>query len=256
MYATNYFEDSMLNIAAQAQNIPAVTMPYLELFLSNPGDEGTSGTPISYSGYARQLITFSDPAADGSGLSMQNVGQIAFAESPINAGQVTYVGVYDAISGGHLLLYGQLDTPLQVNANVSPVFRDGSIKWLWSGNLNNYYRRLIMSTLLRTGTACPGFTPYIGLHNNDNEFSGNNYARMPISFTTPAQQASGADMISNADEIVSSIATGNWGTLNKVVIYDAPANGHAYAEISVNSMTMTTGYAVVFHTGDLQFSIN
>lgn len=254
MYATNYFEDLMLNLAAQAQTITAPAKLYLELFQSNPGDAGTGGTPISYSGYARQEIVFSEPATDGNGLSMQNTELISFAESPINAGTVQYVGVYDSLSGGNLLLYGQLDTPLVVNAQVSPVFREGSIKWIWSGNLANYYRRAIMNSL--RGTDCAGFNAYIGLHNGDNEFSGNNYARIPVTFTTPAQQASGADMMSNATELVSSIATGNWGTLNRVVIYDAATNGHAYAEINVTSISMTTGYAVVFHAGDLQFSIN
>lgn len=254
MYATNYFEDLMLNLVAQHQSITAPTRLYLELFQSNPGDEGTGGTPISYSGYARQQIVFTEPAAEGNGLSMQNTAQISFSESPINAGTVQYVGVYDSLSGGNLLLYGQLDTPLVVNAQVSPVFRAGSIKWIWSGNLSAYYRRAIMNIL--RGTNLIGFDGYLGLHNGDNEFAGNNYARIPVSFTRPEQQASGADMISNAEEITSSIATGNWGTLNRVVIYDALTNGHAYAEININSISMTTGYAVLLHAGDLQFSIN
>lgn len=254
MYATNYFEDAMLNLAGHNQPIIAPAKLYLELFQSNPGDDGTGGTPVSYSGYARQEIVFTEPATDGSGLSMQNTTQISFPESPINANQASFVGVYDAISGGHMLLYGQLDTPLQINANVSPVFRAGSIKWLWSGNMSDYYRRAVMNTL--RGTNCPDFTPYIGLHNGANEFAGNNYARIPVTFSTPAQQANGADMISNTDEIISSIATGNWGTLNRIVIYDTDTNGHAYAAIDITGISMTTGYAVIFRAGDVQFSIN
>ena len=55
MYATNYFEEKMLNLM-HGYNISAPEKLYLELFLTDPGDAGTGGTPISYSGYARQEI--------------------------------------------------------------------------------------------------------------------------------------------------------------------------------------------------------
>lgn len=253
MYATNYFEGLMLNLA-RGSNITAPTKLYLELFQSNPGDTGTGGTPISYSGYARQEIVFTEPAADGNGLSMQNNAEIAFAESPINAGTVNYVGVYDDLTGGNMWLYGQLDTPLVVNAGVSPTFRSGQVKWLWSGNLSDYYRRAIMNTL--RGTSCSGFSPYVGLRNGVNEFSGNNYTRTSVTMTAPEQQASGAAMISNSSGIISSVANGNWGTCNTVCLYDAETNGHPYLEISISAVSMVTGYAAVIHAGDLQFSIN
>ena len=124
MYATNYFEEQMLNLM-HGQNIPAPTKLYIELFQTNPGDTGTGGTPISYSGYARQEIVFTEPTTDGNGLSISNTELISFPESPINAGTVQYIGIYNQQTGGDLLLYAQLDTPLVVNANVSPVFRAG-----------------------------------------------------------------------------------------------------------------------------------
>ena len=67
MYATNYFENLMLNVTRQ-QNISAPATMYLALYQSNPSDTGTGGTEVSYSGYARQAITFSAPAVSGSGL--------------------------------------------------------------------------------------------------------------------------------------------------------------------------------------------
>ena len=64
MYATNYFENLMLNVARQ-QNISAPATVYLALYQSNPSDTGTGGTEVSYTGYARQAITFSAPAVSG-----------------------------------------------------------------------------------------------------------------------------------------------------------------------------------------------
>ena len=259
MYASNYFENAMLNLM-RSQSITAPANLYLALFLSNPGDSGSDGTEITYSGYQRQAITFSAPASSGAGLMMQNTALISFPESSTSAGSVTYVGVFDSSSGGNMWLYGQLDTPLNVQTGVSPVFRIGSVKWIWSGNLSTYYRTAIMNTL--RGTNCSGFSPYVGFCNGDptgagSEFSGNNYSRVAVTMAAPTQQASGAALTQNTADVLSGVATGNWGTLNTVAIFDASSSGNAYAVIGLGtSYNATAGYAVGFHAGDLQFSVN
>ena len=264
MYATNYFEDFMLNLM-RGQNIndnnewPKV---YLAMFVSNPGDTGQEGTEVSYSGYQRQEIAFSDPASDATGLSMSNVSQINFAECPVNLGSpVTHVGVMTTQQGGNMLLYGELDTPLNLQNGITPIFRIGSVKWIWSGNLGDYYRRAIMNTL--RGYSCTGFSPYIALCNGDPqqiqgaEFSGLNYARIPLTVTVPAQQTNGTDLCYNANEIISNESTGNWGTLTHIAVYDAASSGHEYAVIPIgNAFEITTHTAVGFHIGSLRFSVN
>lgn len=257
MYASNYFENAMLNLM-RGTNISAPANLYLALFLSDPGDDGTSGTEITYTGYARQTIAFTAPTSSGTGLMMENDSLISFAEAPASSGTVRYVAVFDG--NNNMYLYGQLDTPLNVQAGVSPVFRAGSVRWLWTGNLSTYYRTAVMNTL--RGTSCSGFSPYVALCNGDptgagNEFSGNNYSRISVTMTAPAQQASGTALSQNSADVLSSVATGNWGTLNTVAIYDASSSGNAYAVIALgNSYNVTTGYAVGFHAGELQFNVN
>lgn len=73
MYATNHFEEIMLNLARGISASAPETM-YLALYLNDPGDDG-AGTEVSYSGYARQPITFSAPAASGNGYAMQNTAR-------------------------------------------------------------------------------------------------------------------------------------------------------------------------------------
>lgn len=259
MYATNYFEELMLNLM-RSQNITAPANIYLALFQSNPTDSGTAGTEVAYTGYARQPITFSAPAASGSGLAMQNTALITFPEAPASGNTANYVAVMDSLSGGNMWLYGQLDQALTIQAGVSPVFRAGSVKWIWTGNLSTYYRTKVMNVL--RGTTCSGFAPYIALCNGDptgsgNEFSGNNYTRIAITMTAPAQQSSGTALSQNSAEVLSGVATGAWGTLTTVAIYDAASSGNAYAVINIGtSYNVTTGYAVGFHAGDIQFNIN
>lgn len=259
MYATDYFESLMLNVARQ-QNITAPATMYLALFQSNPSDTGTGGTEVSYTGYTRQAITFSAPAVSGSGLMIQNSTQITFPEAPASGNTATYVAVMDSLTGGNMWLYGQLDQALTIQAGVSPVFRQGNVKWIWSGNLSTYYRTAVMNTL--RGTNLSGFTPYIGFANGDptgsgNEFSGNNYARVSTTFSAPAQQSSGTAMIQNSNPITTGIATGTWGTWNTAVIYDSQTGGNAYAVIPLNSSYLiTTGYTAGFAAGNLQFNVN
>ena len=259
MYATNYFENAMLNLM-RGTSITAPATMYLALFLSNPGDSGVDGTEITYAGYERKAITFSTPSASGSGLVTQNTAMISFPESSTSAGTVTYVAVYDDQNGGNMWLYGQLDTPLTVQTGVSPVFQAGTVKWIWSGNLSTYYRTAIMNTL--RGTNCSGFSPYVGFCNGDptgagNEFSGNNYSRVAVTMTAPAQQSSGTALSQNANDVLSGVATGNWGNFDTVAIFDANSSGHAYAVISLGtSYYATSGYAIGFHAGALQMNVN
>lgn len=254
MYATNYFENLMLNLM-RSQSITAPSALYLALFRSNPGDDGTSGTEVSYSGYQRMPVTFSAPTASGSGLMISNSELITFPESSVTEGAVQYVAVYDSQTGGNMWLYGQLDNPLNIQPGVSPVFRAGSVSWIWSGNLSDYYRRAIMNTL--RGTACSGFSPYIALCNGDAEFSGNNYERFAVTMSAPAQQSSGTAMSQNTADVISPISTGAWGTLTTVAIYDARTNGHAFATGTLGtSYTINNGYSVTIPSGNLQVNVN
>lgn len=260
MYASNYFENLMLN-TMRSQSATAPAGLYLALFLSNPGDDGTSGTEISYSGYARQPITFSTPAASGNGLVTQNTDLISFPEATVSAGNVSFVAVFDATTNGNMYLYGQLDTPLTVQSGVSPVFRAGTVKWIWSGNLTNYYRTIFINYL--RGSDLVGFSPYIALCNGDPENGGtefsssNNYARMSASMSAPAQQTSGAALSQNEGDIMSNVATGSWGSLNTIAIYDEASAGNAFAVIPLSTTyNVTSGYTVGFRAGELQFSIN
>ena len=257
MYASNYFENLMLNLMRN-QSVTAPVSLNLALFQSSPGDDGTSGQEVSYTGYARQPITFSAPAVSGSGMVTQNTDMISFPEAPASAGQVNFVAVFD--SGSNMYLYGQLDTPLSIQAGVSPVFRAGTVKWIWSGNLTNYYRTIIINIL--RGTDASGFNPYVALCNGDpenggQELTGSGYSRMAATMSAPTQQASGAAMSQNETDMSSSIATGSWGTLNTVAICDASTAGNAFAVIPLTSTyNITSGYTVGFRAGELQFSIN
>lgn len=259
MYATNFFEDVILNLMRGITYTPP-EKTYLALFMSDPGDTGADGYEANYNGYIRQEITFSEPAAYSTGLAIENIDQIVFGESPANYGLVTHVSVMTDLNGGNMLLYGQLDTALSLQQGVTPIFRPGSIKWIFTGNLSNYYRTKVMNII--RGEACEGFLPWLGFCNGNPEgegveFSGYNYRRTSFVFSPPAQQENGTDMVYNVDEIVSPESSGNWGTLSYISIYDRESNGHPFAIIPLgNTFAITTQTSIGFHTGSLRFSVN
>lgn len=259
MYASNYYENLVLNLM-RGQSIAAPGTLYLALFLSNPGDTGSEGTEISYTGYARQPITFSAPAASGSGLMIQNTSLISFAEATSSAGTVTYVGVFDSLTGGNMWLYAPLDIGLVVQNGVSPVFRAGNIKFILSGQFSTYYRTQILNVL--RGTNCVGFAPYLALCNGDPtgsgaEFSGGDYERIAVTMGAPSQQASGAASSVNISDAMSNVSTANWGSLTHVALYDAETGGSPFVIVDLGrTYAAPIGTTMGAHAGDLQINFN
>lgn len=261
MYASNFFENKMLSLMT-GSSITAPSGMYLALFISNPSDTGSAGTECSYDGYARRQIIFSTPAASGSGMATQNTADITFPECTGGSQTVTYIGVFDSASvgSGNMYLYAQLTSSLIVQNGVSPVFRAGDLKWTWTGNFSTYYKTAIMNTL--RGTNLSSFSPYIALCNGDptgtgNEFSGNNYSRMAVTMTAPAEQSSGVCQTQNSAQIISAISSGAWGNLTHIAFYDAATNGNAFAVISVGgTYNIGANASVGFRAGELKLSVN
>lgn len=258
MFARDYFESLILGLA-NGNSIIAPAKMYVALLLNNPGDNGQA-TEITYTGYARQEIAFTTPAAATGSHSIENQSIITFPEATESAGTVSHIGIYDSLTGGNMWLYGQLDDAISVISGVSPIFQAGAIKYTLSGKMSSVYRARVLNLL--NGNNCTGFTPYFGCANGDiesggNEFSGNGYARVQIPFTTPANLDSGAMAINNSAAIVTPYATAQWGNWSHTVIYDAQSGGNPfYLSQRTQINTIYKGGACGYDAGDLVLTIN
>jgi hypothetical protein len=87
---------------------------YVALFQSDPG-EASGGTETAYTGYARQLATWT--ALDGNGQT-KNEGALQFPANgnPVNPVTITHLVLLDALTGGNRLLYA----PLTTSKTLSP----------------------------------------------------------------------------------------------------------------------------------------
>lgn len=260
MYARDYFESLILGLA-NGNSVLAPSKMYVALLLNNPGDNGQA-TEISYTGYARQEVVFTQPAAATGAHSIENQAVITFPESTESAGTVTHIGIYDSPNSGtgNMYLYGQLDDAISVISGVSPIFQAGSIKYTLSGKMSSVYRQRVLNIL--RGTNCTGFTPYFGCANGDiesggTEFAGNGYTRVQIPFTTPANLDSGAMAINNNAAIVTPYATAQWGNWTHTVVYDAASGGNPfYLSARTQQNVIYKGGACGYDAGDLVLTIN
>ena len=84
---------------------------FIGLSTTAPTVTGTNVSEPSGAGYSRvELTTLGKP----SGGVVTNTASVDFPESTASWGTVTYFVIYDALTGGNLLQYGQLSTPRSI----------------------------------------------------------------------------------------------------------------------------------------------
>lgn len=94
---------------------------WLALYTAAPSDSG-GGTEVSGGGYARQSLAFSATADTD-----VNTATITFTASGGNFGVVTHAGIFDASSGGNLLMWCALASPQTINDGQSLAVSPGNL---------------------------------------------------------------------------------------------------------------------------------
>lgn len=115
------------------------TTLYVGLLTAAPSDAG-GGTEVSGGSYARVAVTSSlanwagtqsagsTTASSGTGGQTSNNSAIAFPAPTANWGSVTHFGIYDASSGGNLLIWGALAVAKTVNnGDAAPQFNAAAL---------------------------------------------------------------------------------------------------------------------------------
>ena len=119
---STYLQDKVVNLSLRNTAYTPPTTVYVGLFTTTL-TAGGSGTEVSGGSYARTSVTFS---ASSSGATASNA-DVTFPTATASWGTVTYVGLYDASTGGNLLYF----TPLDVAKTID----SGDIFKITSGNL-------------------------------------------------------------------------------------------------------------------------
>ena len=135
--------------------------------------------------------------------------------------------------------------------------------------LTNYTQAKILGLLLQDVSYGPLADVYVALSTTTpaeagtgfTEPSGNAYARVTVAanttnFPAPTEGASGST-ISNGTAITFPQATGSWGTVTYVGLYDAATAGNllAYGALTT-SQTISSGGQLSFAIGEMALTLN
>lgn len=254
-YAENKLLDHLLKTAA-------FTVPsniYVALSTANPLDTGAGMAEPVGNGYARTACNVWDAAASR---EASNTSVVTFPAATGAWGTITHWALFDASTGGNMLAHGSLSVAnAVVNGNVVS-YAAGQLSLVWaSGGVSNYAAHKLLDHLLKTAAFTVPTNVYAGLSTADPgdsggalaEPAGSAYART-VKNTWDAA-ASGATESTGA--ITFPTATGSWGTITHVALFDAAAAGNflAYAALGT-SQAVVTGNVIEFDDGALNFTMD
>jgi hypothetical protein len=120
---SDYYENKIIDHMLRGQAFTPPSTIYVGLFTVAPTDAG-GGTEVSGGSYARQPVTLT--AASGG--TATNSADIIFPTATANWGTIVAVGIFDASTGGNLLMHNSLTTSKTVN--------NGDTFKISAGNLN------------------------------------------------------------------------------------------------------------------------
>lgn len=125
-------------------------------------------------------------------------------------------------------------------------------------SFSNTYETNVLTWTFTNGAVTRPTAWYVGLFTTDpgeaqggTEVSGNGYAREAVTFTVSGNTAS------NSAAVEFDAATGSWGTITHIAIYDAITSGNqiAYAALTA-SKTIDTGDVLRISTGELDVTLD
>lgn len=124
---TTYFLNCVAGNLFGTDTSPAIpTAYYIGLSTTEPTIDGSNvSEPSTGAGYGRVLLENLSAPTNG---VVTNTANISFEESTANWGTITHFVIYDAASGGNLLMYGALSTPRVVETSTVMTIRQNYLK--------------------------------------------------------------------------------------------------------------------------------
>ena len=132
---SDYLENKLVDHIFRGVSFTAPAALHVALFTAAPSDSG-GGTEVSGGSYARAALspsttnwastggatTTTNPRAGAGGATSNNVA-ITFPAPTANWGVCTHFGVFDASTGGNLLIHGALTASKTINnGDAAPSF--------------------------------------------------------------------------------------------------------------------------------------
>jgi len=137
--ASDYFENFLVDHQFRSRTYPKPTANWIALFTAAPSDSG-GGTEVVGGSYARVNLPPSDTnwtatqggtsgnSSGSSGLTTNAVA-ITYPAPTANWGTVTHFGIFDAPTGGNLVVWDALTAAKTINSgDAAPSFAVGALQ--------------------------------------------------------------------------------------------------------------------------------
>lgn len=126
---SDYLEGKLIDHIFRTGSFTKPTTLAVGLFTAAPSDSG-GGTEVTGGSYARATLNpldanWASPSA-GNGY-VSNAGTITFATPTAYWGVVTHFGLFDATTGGNLIIWGALAPASQINSGDVVSFQPGML---------------------------------------------------------------------------------------------------------------------------------
>jgi len=123
---SDYWENKILDhIFGKGSYTPPTI--YVGLSTADPTDSGSGLTEPSGNGYARVQTSASDWNAASNG-SLDNTGNITFAQATGNWGTITHFALFDAATTDNMLAYGALSQSKLISESDTARFEAGDLQ--------------------------------------------------------------------------------------------------------------------------------
>lgn len=124
MPLTNYAQEKVLDAIHNATALTSPTTLYFGLSTTTPAEAGTGVTEPSGGAYARVAVTcnttnFPNATGGTNGSTISNGTAITWPTSTATWGTVTYLVVFDALTGGNLWEYGALTSSYTIGSGTT-----------------------------------------------------------------------------------------------------------------------------------------
>jgi len=123
---SDYWENKILDhIFGKGSYTPPTI--YVGLSTADPTEDGSGLAEPSGNGYAREQTSASDWNAASNG-SLDNAGNITFAQASGNWGTVSHFVLFDAATAGNMLAYGILSQSKSISESDTARFQAGDLR--------------------------------------------------------------------------------------------------------------------------------
>jgi len=138
MSATNTFETDLLELffanltlanIGDATGLVGSTADgdlYVALFTADPTETGSVANEAAYTSYARVAVGRT-AGWTIAGNNASNAAAVTFPAATGGSESETHFAIMTALSGGDMLFYGILDSPLAVSNGITPEFAIGAL---------------------------------------------------------------------------------------------------------------------------------